>query len=246
MDAIPGDGAGVVLKPPTRRLWAAELPRAVWTLATVPVHRRRLAQAQRGDGRPVMLIPGLVNSDRSNAVMRRYLTRLGYRVHGWGLGRNLGAKATGADAGRLIAQVRALRDETGEAVTLIGVSLGGIMARWVALTAPELVREVITVSSPFAGDPRGTNVWRVFEWATGEKIDDPAVIARREALAGPLPVPATAIWSASDGIVNGALCHVPGERSIEVRSSHMAVQLHPQALRAIAGVLAGEDHSPAR
>lgn len=190
-----------------------------------------------------MLLPGLVNSDRSMAPMRRYLNRLGYRAVGWGLGRNFGARAIGgAEGDRLIAQVAKLHDETGETVTLVGVSLGGIMARFVAHRRPDLVREVITVASPYAGDPRATRVWRQFQWLTGERLDDAGVVARRREIARPLPVPATAIWSRSDGLVNGLICRAPDEpglRCIEIRSGHLGVQIRPQALCAIADVLGG-------
>ena len=101
----------------------------------------------------------------------------------------------GADSERLFAAVAAFAEETGEPVTLIGVSLGGIMARLVAHRHPELVREVITVASPYAGDPRATNVWRLFELLTGDKIDSAAVVAQRLEIAAPLSMAATAIWS---------------------------------------------------
>ncbi len=238
MDAVSGDGDAMAVRAPSKGLWAAEVPRAAWMAATWWRHRAALAAAPRGDGRPVLLLPGLFNSDRSNAVMRRYLTGRGYRAEGWGLGRNLGAKTVGPDAERLIARVAAMAAAAGP-VTLIGVSLGGIMARLVAHERPDLVREVITVSSPFAGSGRATNVWRAFEWFTGERLDDPAVIARSDRIAGPLPVPATAIWSRSDGLVQGMICRDDSCRAIEVRSSHLGVQLKPQVLVAIAGVLAG-------
>ncbi len=203
-------------------------------------HRAALAAAPRGDGRPVMVLPGLFNSDRSNLVMRRFLTRLGYRAEGWGLGRNLGAKTVGADAEALIARVAALAADAGP-VTLIGVSLGGIMARLVAHERPDLVRAVITVSSPFAGSGRATNVWRAFEWFTGERLDDPAVLARSARIAAPLPVPATAIWSRSDGLVAGSICRDGHCHAIEVNSGHLGVQMKPEVLVAIAGVLADRD-----
>lgn len=228
------------LRAPSKAQWAAELPRGAWTLLSLPGHWPKLKRAPRGDGRPVMLIPGLFDNDQSMRVMQRFLTQLGYTVRGWGLGRNLGAKAAGAEAERLIERIAAFEAETGEPVTLVGVSLGGIMARLVAHRAPGLVREVITVNSPFAGDPRATNVWRAFEWLTGEKIDEASVVARRLEVATRPPVPATAIWSASDGLVNGALCHAAGEPSIKIRSSHLGVHIHPAALSAIAGVLGGK------
>lgn len=228
---------------PAKLLWAAELPRAALTVLTLLRSRDMLRRVPRGDGRPILLLPGLFNSDRSNVVLRRYLNGLGYRADGWGLGRNFGARAVGPDADKLFDRIRALHDATGEPVTLIGISLGGIMARLAAQRLPGLVREVITVSSPFAGSPRATNVWRAFELLTGERIDSAAVRDRSAEAAAPLPVPSTAIWSRSDGLVNGQICRGAGDplaRDIEIRSGHLGVQLNPLALRAIAGVLAGK------
>jgi len=225
---------------PSKLLWAAELPRAVWTVASWPRHRKALAAAPRGDGRPVMLLPGLLNSDRSNFVMRRFLQRLGYNAQGWGLGRNLGARTVGADAAILIARLEGLAAASGP-VTLIGISLGGIIARLVAHGRPELVSEVITVSSPFAGPGTATNVWRIFQLTTGERLDDPAVMARNASIAKPLPMPTTAIWSRSDGLVAGTICRDENCRSIEIRSSHLGVQVRPDVLLAISRVLANEE-----
>lgn len=234
----------VVLTPraPSKALWAAELPRAAWMVATWWRHRAMLAAAPRGDGRAVMVLPGLFNSDRSNAVMRGFLRRLGYRAEGWGLGRNLGVQTVGADAERLIARVEALAAEAGP-VTLIGVSLGGIMARLVAHRRPDLVAQVVTVSSPFAGSGKATNVWRAFEWMTGERLDDPAVVARSEAIATPLPCPSVAIWSRSDGLVAGEICRDGHGVAVEVRSSHLGVQLRPKVLVAVAVAVAAS-HRP--
>ena len=226
-----------VIPPPSKALWAAELPRALWMGATWWRHRAELAAAPRGDGRAVMVLPGLFNSDRSNMVLRRYLAARGYHVHGWGLGRNLGVRSVGPDAGHLIARVEAVADRG--PVTLIGISLGGIMARMVAQARPDLVAGVVTISSPYAGPARATNVWRAFETLTGERVDDPAVIARSAAIAGPLPCPSAAIWSRSDGLVAGIICRDDTTPAVEVRSSHLWVQHRPQVLAAVATILAG-------
>ncbi|MDX5985984.1 MAG: alpha/beta hydrolase [Pseudomonadota bacterium] len=228
------------MKPPSKLLWALELPRGAWGLASLAGAHALLAQAPRGDGRPVLLLPGLFNSDVSGVFLRRYLRRLGYRAEGWGLGRNLGARTIGPDGERLLARIRALYDETGEPVTLVGVSLGGIMARFAAHRLPDTVREVLTISSPFAGDPRATNVWRAFELLTGERVDAPHVRAQSALVAEPLPVPSTAIWSRSDGLVNGMICHDAASRAIEVRSSHVGVQVRPAVMLAVARVLGSD------
>ena len=218
------------------------MPRALLGIAALVPQRRMLDAAPRGDGRPVMLLPGLVNSDLSMAIMRRYLRRLGYDAVGWELGRNIGMRAIGAEGALLLKRVASFHARSGGKVTLIGVSLGGIMARFVAHRMPDAVREVITVASPYAGHPRATRVWKAYERLSGERIDDPMAVALRAEIVRPLPVPATAIWSRSDGLVNGLICHAPDEpglRCIEVRSSHMGVQMRPEVLRAIADILGG-------
>jgi pimeloyl-ACP methyl ester carboxylesterase len=227
------------LAPPSRLLWAAELPRGLFGLAELLAARTRLKTAPRGDGRPVMVLPGLINTDRSNALLVGFLRRLGYRVEGWGLGRNLGTRAIGREGEVLLERIAALHAETGAPVTLIGISLGGIMARIAAHRAPDLVREVVTISSPYAGSARATNVWRSFEYFTGDRLDDDHVIAQAALAATPLPVPETAIWSRSDGLVAGEICHAADAREIEVRSSHIGVQWRAEVMMAVATVLAG-------
>jgi pimeloyl-ACP methyl ester carboxylesterase len=228
------------LKPPPARLLLTEWPRAAATVVRLAAARARLDAAPRGDGRPVLVLPGLFNSDLSNTVLRRYLTRLGYAAHPWTLGRNFGARTIGGDASRLLARVEQVAADAAVPVTLIGVSLGGIMARLVAHRRPGLVREVITVASPYAAHPRATNVWRAFELVTGERVDSPEVRAVSAEVAAPLPVRTTAIWSARDGLVNGHACRDGHARCIEVKSGHIGIQLNPEVLLVIAQVLADE------
>ncbi len=225
-------------RPPGAAAFLSELPRGAWNLGSLLFARGALAGAPRGDGRPVLVLPGLFNSDRSNFALRGFLRRLGYRAYRWELGRNFGARTIGQEGERLVARIAQIHAETGEKVTLIGVSLGGIMARVFAGRHPELVREVITVSSPFAGPATSTNVWRAFEWITGQRIGSPEVQAFSREAAAPLPIPATALWSRSDGLVNGLICHDGNCRAVEIRSSHLGVQLKPEVLRAVANLLA--------
>lgn len=224
------------LRPPSTALRLAEYPRALWTAAEWLRARPLLAGAPRGDG-PVMVLPGLFNPDFATGVMRRYLGRLGYTAEGWGLGRNLGLRTIGADGTRLLARLEGMADATGQPVALVGISLGGIMARFAAHRRPDLVARVVTVSAPFAGSVKATNIWRTFEWVTGEKVDSPAVQALLAECRATPPVPTVAIWSASDGLVNGRLCHDGECRAVEVRSSHLWVQFKPVVLRAVAEAL---------
>lgn len=239
--------------PPARGAMVSEWPRAAWRIGALPFRWRSLMKAPRGDGRPVLVLPGLVNGDNSNLILRHYLNALEYRAFPWELGRNFGSRAIGAEGERLLDRIATIHDQTGQAVTLIGVSLGGIMARLAAHRMPENVREVITVCAPFAGLPRATNVWRVFELVSGQRADDPAVRALLEEASEPLPMPATAIWSRSDGLVNGEVCREPPcatARSIEVGNGHLLAQMSPEVLWAVAETLAqsrGQSRgSPAR
>jgi triacylglycerol lipase len=226
------------VRPPSKLLWAAELPRAAWTVMNLPRHKSRLRGEHTGDGRPVMLLPGLMQGERAFAPLQRFLRDRGYKAQSWGLGRNFGARTTGAHAEQLIERLEAIAATNGP-VTLIGVSLGGMIARLVAHRRPDLVREVITISSPFAGSGKATNVWRFFEWFTGERLDDPAVAARSAEIAAPLSVPSTAIWSPSDGLVAGEICRDNHGPSIEINSSHLGVQIRADVFLAVAGVLEG-------
>ncbi len=234
--------ADPVVPPPPRSAFYAEVPRLAWALAELAANWRGLKKSPAGDGRPILLLPGLANGDSSMVAMHLFLRGRGYRTSGWRLGVNLGVRSVGQDIERLIARIEAICAEAhGEKVTLIGVSLGGILARVAARRRPDLVREVITVSSPYAGPPTATNVWRHFEFLTGQKIGDPAARAMLAEAGMPLPMPATSIWSRSDGFVNGDICHEgdrAGARAIEVVSNHIGVHFRPQVLRAIAETLA--------
>ena len=153
--------------PPSKLLWAMELPRAAWAVMSLLGARRDAgdrAEGRRPAGadpaRPVQFGPVEL---RDAALSER--ARLSRRALGaWAA---ISARGRSAPEGeKLLARIEAIHAETGERVTLVGVSLGGIMARFAAHRVPDLVREVITVSSPFAGSPRATNVWRAFELLT--------------------------------------------------------------------------------
>lgn len=227
----------VALTPPAWRYTLTEVPRGAAGIARLVGAWRAMADDPHGRGEPVMLLPGLFNSDRSNVAVRRHLMRMGYRVEGWGLGRNLGQRAIGGDGEHLFARIEAMAERHGAPVSLVGISLGGLMARIAAQRIPDRVARVVTVSSPFAGPPDATRVWRAYQALSGARIDDPQVVALVEEAGRRPPVPTTAIWSASDGLVGGPICRGQDCRAIEVRSSHVWVQFNPDVLRAVAAAL---------
>jgi pimeloyl-ACP methyl ester carboxylesterase len=220
---------------PSLLLLALEGGRAAFeycaSLATLPI----LHSAPRGDGHSVLIFPGLVASDLSTQPLRHYLQAQGYNAHEWGLGRNFGPRPGVLDACR--ERVRKLRRESGGKVSLIGWSLGGIYAREMAKEVAEDVRCVITLGTPFRGSPRATNAWRVYEWASGERVDT----IKREEIAKAPPVPTTSIFSRTDGVVAWQ-CSVereaPSVENIEVEASHIGLGVHPAVLYAVADRLA--------
>lgn len=202
------------------------------SLALIPVWRL----APRGDGHPVLVLPGLGASDRSTAILRGFLRSRGYAVRGWAQGRNLGFRTGVLDA--LRSRVLRLAADHDRKVSLIGWSLGGIFARELAKRVPDAVRQVITLASPFTGHPRATNAFQLYEWMTGRRIGAPEV---HEPLRAPPPVPTTSIWSRTDGVVSWR-CSVerdlPCVENIEINASHLGIGAHPLALYAIADRLA--------
>lgn len=153
-----------------------------------------LGQRGPAEGPPLLVIPGFLASDRTTLGLQRALAAAGYRVAGWGLGINRGARP---DILERIARRVELHGR-GRRVVLVGWSLGGIFAREVAKLRPDLVEKVVTLAAPFSGDPRANNVWRLYELVAGHKVDRPPIAADPS---GKPPVPTLALWSRRDGMV---------------------------------------------
>ncbi len=231
-------------KRPSLALFITEPGRAIAdygaTLATSPV----LLRAPRGDGHPVLVLPGLLAEDASTATMRMYLRSLGYEVHGWRLGRNLGP--TAAILNGMTARLDELHRSAGRPVSLVGWSLGGIFARELSRSRPALVRQVITLGSPFrlgnADDSRAGAAYR----RLGVLHVSPGSLPPRERLSRPIPVPTTAIYSRLDGVVPWQACintAGPRREDVAVYSSHLGMGHNAAALWVIADRLAQPEGS---
>lgn len=222
------------VRPPSKLLLLLE-GRALWELGAYYAWRPALGLVPEGDGHPVLVLPGLGANDRSTRPLRAYLKRQGYAAHGWLQGRNLGG--AGLEQG-LLQRLRELRRRYARKVSLIGWSLGGLYARELAKAAPEDVRLVITLGSPFTGHPKASNSWRVYELLSGRK----AAASRAERqLSQPPPVPTTSIFSRSDGVVSWRCCvqePAPHTENIEIEGSHLGLGHNPLAVYAIADRLA--------
>jgi pimeloyl-ACP methyl ester carboxylesterase len=226
------------LRPPSKLLWLTEY-RSLWELGFALTAAPLLLTAPRGDGHPVLVLPGFLVSDLSTTMLRNYLNLLGYESHGWELGRNFGgiAKNRAALRGRL----REIFERTGKKVSIIGWSLGGVYARDLAVAMPECVRSVVTLGSPFSRSPNASNISDVYEAVSGEGPWTPGV-HEFDAIAGDLKVPSTSIYSKVDGIVSWRASQLRTNERTEnievIGASHVGLGVNAAVLWAVADRLA--------
>jgi len=227
-----------VVEVPSLGLYLSDVPRAFAEYAALMTALPLLRALPTGDGHPVLVLPGFLAADGSTWTLRRILRRLGYRAHGWGLGRNVGptAKAVAGMADRL----HELHTRYDAPVSLIGWSLGGIFARALARRDPSSVRQVITLGSPFRmEDASQSRATRSFNRYAHLHVERPALPLESEA--EPLPVPTTSIYSRYDGIIAWQTClERPSARAenIAVLASHIGYGHNAAVVWAIADRLA--------
>lgn len=198
--------------PPPLSLWLRELPHTV-PIVLSPLRRPRpVADACAGDGQPVLVFPGILSSDQATALMRRTLNRAGYHAHASQLGLVTGI--TPETMARAEARLASLAEAEGRKLALVGWSLGGLYARVLAQRHPDLVELVLTLGTPFSGDRRANNAWRLYEAINGHSVDSPPLPddpSRKP------PVPTIAMWSRKDGVIAPASARgLPHERDAEV------------------------------
>ena len=181
--------------------------------------------------RVIMLLPGLFTHPARMGFMRRQLEAAGHRVHYWGMGINLGP--TEANFANLRQRVRALHARHGEEIVLVGWSLGGLFAREIAKLEAEKVAAVLTMGSPFSGDPRANNAWRAYQFVAGHRVEDVPITC--DPAVKP-PVPTIALWSPRDGIIAPrSAAGKPGERdrAVALRCTHLGFAHSREAVSAV-------------
>ncbi|MEO0981314.1 MAG: alpha/beta hydrolase [Pseudomonadota bacterium] len=229
--------ANTAAKPPSL-IWTLTEGRAVLELGSFGLLRGAMKRLPKGDGHPVLVLPGFMASDRSTRPMRRLLGELGYEARGWGLGRNV--RFNERREADMIAVLTSLFEETGRKISIVGWSLGGVFARELAKLHPDLVRFVISLGSPISGDRNHSNARRLFEAINGEKTQ-PEAEGRYARLDEAPPAPTTSIFTKADGIVawRGSV-QKPGDRTenIHVPGSHVGLGVNPLVMVAIADRLA--------
>ena len=218
-------------RPPSPALLATEGPRAGLDFAALLGTWPLLFTARRGDGHPVLVLPGLLAGDPATVLLRRFLQALGHNVRGWSLGTNRGPNAHVVDQLRL--QLERLHHTSGRRVSVVGWSLGGLYAQELARASPGSVRTLITLGTPVL--PRST--WTQSASRIADRVTylprTAALLPRPWAEPGSLRVPATSVYTRADGIVAWSACRYavrPRRQNVEVRGSHLGLAHNPAVL----------------
>ncbi len=213
--------------------------RALFEIGALGAASPLLRLAGRGDRHPVLVLPGFTADDRSTRPLRSLLRAQGYWTHGWGLGRNLGP-TPGVVEG-MLERFDQVHQRHGRKVSLIGWSLGGVFARELARAAPDAVRQVVTLGSPFRMNPGDRSAASAL-WDSLERFHDGTMADREpEDERDPFPVPTTAIYTRTDGVVHWWQCietDGPQRENIEVRGSHSGLGFNPSVAYAVLDRLA--------
>ncbi|MEL6830048.1 MAG: alpha/beta hydrolase, partial [Pseudomonadota bacterium] len=185
-------------KPP-HPFWTLTEGRAILELGAFGILRRQMRNLPKGDGHPVLALPGFMASDVSTRPMRRLFDDLGYNSYGWGLGRNVKFDETRErDMSDLIERIH---DENEQRLSIVGWSLGGVFARELAKMHPDKIRCVISLGSPITNERKYSAPSRIFEAINGKQTE-PEAEGRYANLGAPPPVPTTSILTKTDGIVS--------------------------------------------
>lgn len=221
--------------------------RALAEMATLPFSWPVLALLPRGDGHPVLLLPGFMADEGTLIALKTFLAGRGYAVQTWGLGRNIGFQRRHAQA--LEQKIRHLHHTSGRRVSLVGWSLGGVFGLYGALQAPECVRQLVTLGSPVNVGPEGSQasplvkaLYRMVAHPLGAEVHvmQPRAKPLRDHL---LPsVPVSCLYSISDGVVPPQEATIDGPDShcenIRVAGSHTGLGFNPMVLAIVADRLA--------
>ena len=204
-----------------------------------------------GDDRPVLLIPGFLAGDGSLGTMTHWLRAAGYHTRRAGIRANMACSEQACT--RLEARLEGFAEHTGQRVTIVGQSRGGVFARALAARRPDLVAGIITLGSPTVSQLRVhplvlAQVGLVSALGTAHVpglftlrcLRGECCGEFRAAITGPFPeqIPYVAMYSRSDGIVDWHSCLDPAAELVEVGSSHCGMAVSRQVYEELAFALA--------
>lgn len=222
--------------------------RALFELASLPWLSPLLAASPRGDGHPVLLLPGFMAGETSMFALKLLLVSRGYRVETWGLGRNVGFHHTQAAA--LERKIRDMHRAAGRKVSLVGWSLGGLFAMHAAKQARECVRNVLTLGSPVSLDTDGASAsppWVKALYHLVARPTDPTVHVaypsyKKLRWRDWPQIPVSCLYSLSDGVVPPQEATIHGNparhENVRVPGSHIGLGFNAIVLWIVADRLA--------
>ncbi len=231
-----------------------EMGRLAWSRLGEHVCGRPWAEARpvSGEAEPVVLVPGFMAGDATLSAVARALRARGHRTYRSGIHANV--DCTSRALTLLETRLESVVARRGRRVTVVGHSLGGLLARGLAVRRPDLVGGIVTLGSPMlAPGAHHVALTRSLDTLVRlSRVGVPGLMAR-ECIAGecartsfdesrlPLPgdVAFTAVYSRRDGIVDWRACVDPIATAVEVRSSHLGMVVDPAAIRAVCDAVAG-------
>lgn len=219
--ALVFDTTGRVQRPPARRLLRELRALLMDGPASLP-------SSDAGTGVSVLVIPAFLTGDGFTRHLRAALTEQGFRCHGWGLGVNWGP--TPRIRAGLRDRLTALRASEGGPLAVVGISLGGVLARDLAHDRAADIHHVATLASPIRL-PTASPLAPLIRLLSSRYDPDFDPIR----LASPLLMPCTMIRTCDDGIVAWESCAVEQAKGeiVEVRGAHMTIGSRPETLTAL-------------
>lgn len=219
---------------PSKFLFLTEVFRAIYERLSSIGFINNYSPPLLGDGHPVLLVPGFLVGDRAMEPMHKFLRRINYNTQKWNLGSNM---ANPADLSALIERAKLIASESQQKISIVGWSLGGVYAREVAKASPDIIRQVITIGSPFREIERDNSAMMIFNFLKDRqdiKWDEKIL----KNVARPAKVLTTALYSKKDGVLCWQDCKEAEEDelhvNIKVESSHLGMAQNKNVLKILA------------
>lgn len=212
----------------------------------------RWTSAASRAGDPVVLVPGFLAGDGTLRLMARSLRTHGFRTYRSLIHANVGC--TQNAGAQLEARIESIAIRRGSRVQVVGHSLGGMLARGLAVRRPDLISGIVTLGSPMlapgAHHPslsRSVDLLvRLSRAGVPGLMSDDCVAGECARLSfdesrRPMPdgVEFTNIYSKRDGIVDWRACIDPAARAVEVRTSHVGMALDSRVIDHVMAALTG-------
>ena len=211
-----------------------------------------------GADEPVLLIPGFLAGDPSLSVLSRHLRDQGFRTYRSSILANI--SCTWRTSRLIETRLESIVERRATKVRIVGHSLGGMLARCVAVRRPDLVSGIVTLGSPVLAPAAHHSVlashlelllllsrYGVPQVMTPDCVGGDCARESFAEMSSPLPegVDYTAVFSRRDGIVDWRACLDPVAARVEVRSSHIGMAFDPRTHDVVVAALLGQASSTA-